>query len=55
MTKLAKPQLVGVTWKDMYDKYDRMSKVSEKAQEFFDLIAESKKKFLKVYKTRALK
>lgn len=43
MTKLAKPQLVGVTWKDMYDKYDRMSKVSEKAQEFFDLIAESKK------------
>ncbi len=31
MTKLAKPQLVGVTWKDMYDKYDRMSKVSEKA------------------------
>lgn len=43
MTKLAKPQLVGVTWKDMYDKYDRMRKVSEKAEEFFDLIAESKK------------
>lgn len=43
MTKLAKPQLVGVTWKDMYDKYDRMRKVSKKAQEFFDLIAESKK------------
>lgn len=43
MTKLAKPQLVGVTWKDMYDKYERMCKASGKAQEFFDLIAESKK------------
>lgn len=43
MTKLAKPQLVGVTWKDMYDKYERMRKASKKAQEFFDLIAESKK------------
>lgn len=43
MTKLAKPQLVGVTWKDMYDKYERMRKVSKKANEFFDLIAESKK------------
>lgn len=43
MTKLAKPQLVGVTWKDMYDKYERMRKASKKAEEFFDLIAESKK------------
>lgn len=43
MTKLAKPQLVGVTWKDMYDKYERMWKAGEKAQEFFDLLAESKK------------
>ena len=43
MTKLAKPQLVGVTWKDMHDKYDRMWNASKKAQEFFDLIAESKK------------
>lgn len=48
MTKLAKPQLLGVTWKDLYDKYEKMRKLSDKTQEFFALWKECKKDLEKV-------